>query len=103
MESEYTFDQLVNIFASDIRSGKIKTKSELYVILKKINNLFQEEKEKYQYHIDRIRSTILKFEDNDKELTRQERDILAFPFEWRIHERINAKIGIGNIKQTRTS
>jgi hypothetical protein len=36
MESEYTFDQLVTIFASDIRSGKIKIKSELYIILEKL-------------------------------------------------------------------
>lgn len=98
MEPKRDFDQIVTAVASDIRSGKCETIDYLYEVLESIDNLPMTEKERHQNHIDSIKRTITSFNTKTDRLTRQERDTLVFPFEWRINERINHAIRNNDVK-----
>lgn len=83
------FDSIITKAAEEIRSGKCDNGNKLYLILQDIESLSIDDQKQYANHITKIKQVILSFPDTIELLTRQDRDQLAFPFEWRIHERLN--------------
>lgn len=85
------FDSLVTKSAEEIRNGTCSSRSKLLTIYEKLTFLSDEEKDIYKYHINRIANAIdeVVSAGNEEMLTRAERDQVAFPFEWRIHERLS--------------
>lgn len=86
-----SFDTLITKSAEEIRNGSCDSRSKLLIIYEKLTLFSDEEKDLYKYHIERIANTIEEIisASNENILTRAERDQAAFPFEWRIHERIS--------------
>jgi hypothetical protein len=97
------FDEIVIKIASDICSDKISTDECLNTILKQIESLSNEDKQQFEYHITKIKFVLesVKLSVNNRQnktydrckwgwkLNKDEMNTLVFPFEWRIHERIN--------------
>jgi len=101
-----SFDEMIIKIASNIRSGEYSTDGYLGIISKQLDCLSPEDKQHFMPHITRINlalATVKNMVDNRQNktysrirwgwnLNKDEMNTLAFPFEWRIHERINKDI-----------